>query len=701
MVLRTNSSSQNGKTPGRRSRAAIYARYSSRFQHSIDDQVRVCREWAERNGIEVKHVFSDQAITGKSSRRTGLRELHAALAENKVDVVIIFTTNRLYRKMYRSLQFVEEEIVDRNKRCVFVQSGIDTADTDDWRQRLQMYALIDEFLVQTIAKHVQAAHEGLLLQVRVFGTVTFGYSGDPIEGVTTRLGRPARRLIIDPVTSVWVKKVFDWFTRLRLSIAAIVRRLNAEGCPLPPRSSARRWTRTGVRRLLTNARYIGDWAYGTTKSVWNNKESYSRQVDREDPIRTLQIEELRILDEVTWANAQERLHHLAEHAGRRSIDGDRQSRPLILNGLMLCAEHKRPLYVGGTHGRYMFCRGCQEAAEPFLFSMLPRQLTVQLVCEKLADLVLGDEELVAECIDQCQQQIDGLAQPDLQRLDELRRKVARQTSNIQFILEAPGETDEDLEENRSRIEQLRSSRASTQREIAEIEAQIDAPKRLPTVKEIRDELARLAEIFRGAAESEDPEELAAVRTVIDQLTNGEILVSQCGERKRHQGWLRLSFTVDLLSHIASQQGFTSTPQNQQIEIDIREPSSLDADADRVKAMLDQGQLMKDIATELGKSRSYVTKLMKHWYESRGLQVPDGRTRRSTLVKKQQKIPMYRQIADQATELWNAGLSVSEIARQCQCSGPTVNRAIAEWHESRGLTVPNRKSRRGAGAGSDA
>ncbi len=68
-----------------RNRVAIYARYSSRFQHSIDDQVRTCREWAEKNGYDVKVVFTDEAVTGKSSRRKGLKELRKAIEDDEVD----------------------------------------------------------------------------------------------------------------------------------------------------------------------------------------------------------------------------------------------------------------------------------------------------------------------------------------------------------------------------------------------------------------------------------------------------------------------------------------------------------------------------------------------------------------------------------------------------------------------------------------
>jgi hypothetical protein len=102
-----------------------------------------------------------------------------------------------------------------------------------------------------IAAHVQSAHEGLLLQCRVFGTVAFGFAGEEIPGQLTRLGRPAKRLVVDPEAAEWVKEVYHWFNVEHCSIREIVRRLNAAQVPPPPRSYLRRWTRLAVRRLLS------------------------------------------------------------------------------------------------------------------------------------------------------------------------------------------------------------------------------------------------------------------------------------------------------------------------------------------------------------------------------------------------------------------------------------------------------------------
>jgi len=47
-------------------RAAVYARFSTDRQNesSISDQVRVCSEYAERQGWNVVQLFEDQGISG-------------------------------------------------------------------------------------------------------------------------------------------------------------------------------------------------------------------------------------------------------------------------------------------------------------------------------------------------------------------------------------------------------------------------------------------------------------------------------------------------------------------------------------------------------------------------------------------------------------------------------------------------------------
>ena len=58
-------------------KAVIYARYSTEMQReaSIEDQVRLCRERAAREGWEVVNVYADHGLSGASLMRPGLQQL--------------------------------------------------------------------------------------------------------------------------------------------------------------------------------------------------------------------------------------------------------------------------------------------------------------------------------------------------------------------------------------------------------------------------------------------------------------------------------------------------------------------------------------------------------------------------------------------------------------------------------------------------
>ena len=91
-------------------RCAIYARYSTDKQNplSIDDQVRKCREFAQRQGWDVLdgRIYCDEAITGASDERTGLQRLldAATSSSHPFDAILVDDTSRLSRKLADSLR---------------------------------------------------------------------------------------------------------------------------------------------------------------------------------------------------------------------------------------------------------------------------------------------------------------------------------------------------------------------------------------------------------------------------------------------------------------------------------------------------------------------------------------------------------------------------------------------------------------------
>jgi hypothetical protein len=153
------------------------------------------------------------------------------------------------------LRFVEEEVVDRRLRCVFVKSGVDTDDRDRWRQLLHVNAMVDEVAADLGAVHVRAAHEGLLENGFVWGTLAFGYVGEAVPRISTNRGRPRQKVVIDSATSVWVFRIFEWYAIDELSIAECVRKLNGLNVPLPPKCATGAWTRMAVRTFSSNSAF--------------------------------------------------------------------------------------------------------------------------------------------------------------------------------------------------------------------------------------------------------------------------------------------------------------------------------------------------------------------------------------------------------------------------------------------------------------
>jgi hypothetical protein len=678
----------------------IYARYSSRFQHSILDQVRSLLEKAltEKIFVPREYIFFDQGVRGFRERRPGLQGLRSLLASERVQVLLVFTTNRLYRKTYKSLQFVEEDVVERGIRCLFVKSGVDTADEKRWRLLLQVHSMTDEAGTGMYADNIRAAQEGLFLRHQVCGTVTFGYRPKPVPGPNTRRQLPRTEYEIAPEQAHWVRQVFIWYVEQGLSLASIIRKLNEDpSIPLGPKSVSGRWTRLGVLVLLKNGRYRGLWEYGKSKNVWQSKKDYGRQVPREEPLKQVQFEELRIVTDNIWFAAQKRLAEEKERVGRKPKDGQRTNRPRLLNGLFVCPTHQRSLYVGGPRGLMMVCPVCQDlpAEHRPLFTFLNRRLALALTCQRLAELIQSDPSLLQEALRVCQQEAARQQQPDPRRQAELGARLETLTRQIQFVLHNTGESDIDQQEAETALRTLRRNRAQVQAELAQL-GHSQKPIRIPTEEQFKAVLGHLGALLVRAAESDDQDEQDEARHLVRLLTGGRIELYQQGARRAHQGWLQGRFRVRALAVlVARAAGLPIDPGAEGPEevVDYREPTEPEQWADQVKALYDQGLLIKKIARQLGINRNLTSKALACWHQQRGLELPDGRSRRGTLHHKHLVAPPYQQIADRVKELCDQGFLLEEIAHQLGYDRNTITSAHKYWFRSRGLPVADGRTRR--------
>lgn len=80
----------------------IYARYSSNNQteQSIEGQIRVCREFAQRNGIVIVGTYIDRATTGTNDNREQFQKMLKDSDKKPFDYVLVYKLDRFSRNKY-------------------------------------------------------------------------------------------------------------------------------------------------------------------------------------------------------------------------------------------------------------------------------------------------------------------------------------------------------------------------------------------------------------------------------------------------------------------------------------------------------------------------------------------------------------------------------------------------------------------------
>jgi DNA invertase Pin-like site-specific DNA recombinase/DNA-binding CsgD family transcriptional regulator len=677
-----------------------YARYSTKHQDSIADQIRTILDHAldEKIWVPRQQIFFDLAIRGFKKNRQGIEDAEGGLRAKRAKVLLLFATSRLFRKQYRTLEFVDRIHRGLGVRCIFVKSGVDTNEKQRWESILAFNSMVDQFVVTMYVANIHSAHEGLLRKCLAFGTLSYGYMGDPIAGEFTKLGKPRCRIVIDPEAAKVVRQIFKWYVVDGYSIAKIIGLLNADlTIPLPPRTTSGEFTRLAVRRILTNLRYVEIWQYGVTESVYLPDGDYTRQRTRVEPLLEIRLPDLRIIDDETWHAAQIRLAKEGRNGGRRSKDGDRRSRPSALRGLLICSVHECVFYVSGAYGSRLRCPRCHRQsrdARP-LFSTLNRSRAVELVCNTLGALIREDPKLVDTSLAACRQEVEAAQRPDPSRLHWLRQQVERLSRSIEFTRRNPGETQEDQAEAAISIKQLQSERSQYQSEVKVLEAQMGRVPKMPTEEEARGLIESLENVLSEAASGSDNVDSHTVRQIIELLTGGGIMMYQMGTRDSGDAWLQGRFKVKLLPYLVGK--LTGTPATSgsgvEIVIDFKSARKTTAEMDRAWEFYDTGMLCVEIARELGCSRSKVTKLLQQAAQLRGVPLVDGRSRRSTLEKKHFDPALYQRLADGVMRMVGDRTPLGQIAQELGVDRNTVTSAIRWWHESRGLPVPDGRSLR--------
>ena len=346
------------------SRCAIYARFSSEKQNSlsITQQIRKCREYADREGLRVldEHIYADEAISGTTDDRAGLAKMLAATKQKPraFDVILCDDTSRLSRRLTDSLR-IFEQMQSLEIRIVFVAQGIDTR-SEQAELLVATHGIVDSLYIKDLSKRTFRGVEQLALNGLHTGGRVFGYRRVPIESATERdsFGRPkieGVRLAVDPDQARTVRRIFQRYAEGH-SMKRIAIDLNRDGVlsPQPQKGRiSRSWAQSSIRHILLNERYRGIVVWGKTRKVRSpetGKRIYRRRPDTEWCRREVPAQ--RIVSDEVWKRAHDRLAIVRDLCG--VTEGKRRGRiagsPYLFTGLLFCSECGGSITIVSGHG---------------------------------------------------------------------------------------------------------------------------------------------------------------------------------------------------------------------------------------------------------------------------------------------------------------------------------------------------------------
>ena len=298
----------------------IYARYSSTAQteQSIEGQLSVCYDYAERNGFTVVGEYIDRAISGRSDDRPEFLRMMADAKKGGFSFVLVYKLDRFARNRYDSAIYKYQL-----KKCgVKVISAMEQI--GDNPESILLEALLEasaEYYSVDLSQKVRRGRKESAKKGKyVDGGVPLGYKA--VDG----------HLAIDEPRAEIVRIVFREYAA-GTPLKDIVQELNEKGFR---NRNGNEFSKSSFWRMLQNEKYLGI----LDQEGYRFENAHPAIVSRE-----------------TFEKAQKRLESNRKHGARNKANS-----PYILSGKLFCGLCGAPMVgVSGTGktGKTWYYYSCQ------------------------------------------------------------------------------------------------------------------------------------------------------------------------------------------------------------------------------------------------------------------------------------------------------------------------------------------------------
>ncbi len=278
-------------------RVAIYARYSSDLQSdaSIEDQLRTCRERAEREGWTVVGEYADHAVSGASMMRAEIQDLILDARSRKFDIVLAEALDRLSRD--------QEDIAHIYKRLTFEGVKIVTlSEGEVGKLHIGLKGTMNALFIEELARKTHRGLQGRVLAGKSAGGKSYGYN---VVRKFDAMGEPVRgEREINEVEAEVVRRIMHDYARGK-SPRKIAHELNAEGIPGP---CGRAWAASTINGhrsrgtgIVNNELYVGIQVWDRRKFMKDpTTGARTARMNSSANVTRVEAPHMRIVDQDLW-----------------------------------------------------------------------------------------------------------------------------------------------------------------------------------------------------------------------------------------------------------------------------------------------------------------------------------------------------------------------------------------------------------------
>lgn len=231
--------------------AVIYARYSSdrQTEQSIEGQLRVCHEYAERNDIAIVDTYIDRAMTGTNDKRVSFQKMLKDSNKKAWDYVLVYKLDRFSRNKYE-IAMHKRKLKDNGIKVISATENI-----PDTPEGIILESLLEGMSEYYSAELSQKVRRGMRETRKKGnfsgGTIPYGYK------------KEGKKLVIDEEQANVVKYIFTEYASGKL-VTAIVNELNEKGIT----NRGKIFVKNTVYKMLRNEEYSG--IYHFQNEVYDN-----------------------------------------------------------------------------------------------------------------------------------------------------------------------------------------------------------------------------------------------------------------------------------------------------------------------------------------------------------------------------------------------------------------------------------------------